>query len=77
MERVLDYAYVEELARRRRREAARLSAALRQRGEARRGRRSLQDSLRLAMLAVESSQLLVEVVEWGRAGERRVLRLRS
>ncbi len=59
-----------------RRRAMRVAMAVRGLGEARRTRRSLGDSIRLAVLAYTARRVYLEVVEWGCARGRRVLRLR-
>ncbi|BES82300.1 hypothetical protein [Pyrodictium abyssi] len=74
---ILDYGVVEKLARSRRREAARLSLLLREADKPRGGRRSLRDAVRLAEIAVDASRAMLEVVAWGKAWEKRVLKLKQ
>ena len=74
---VLEYTVVERLARSRRREAVRLSLLLREAGKLQGGRRSLEDAIRLAEIAVDASRSMLEVVAWGRAWGERVLKLKQ
>ncbi len=65
---------LEELIKKERRTAFTISYLLKIRTGKKVTKRSVDNSLRLALLAVYASKLLVEVVEWGK---RRVLRLRN
>lgn len=71
--RVIKLKDLEELWRSRR-ELLRLSLRLRPSHIRRRVRRSIEDSLKLALLAKEASELFLEVISWKK---KRVLKLKK
>lgn len=79
LDRKVAYDELAELVKKRRLNAMKAALTARMRyGKLRGGRRSLRDSLKIALLAADSAPRLVEVVEWERnALGDRVLRVRT